>query len=162
MNVLGIDPGIAQTGYCLLHHHPKNQKYHFVAAGTARTKVEQEIGDRLIVIDRTLCELIDKYAVDKIIVEHVFFNRNVSSALSTAKVIGIVEMIGARNAIPVDLATPQQVKASSGMGAKADKKQVRNIMEKLIRHQFRSYHESDACAAAVYGILQGNKRDGMP
>lgn len=149
---LGIDPGIANTGYCLLNH-TKKRPYHCVKFGTIRTKPDMEMGERLNLIDKYLCELNSTYLIEDITIENVFFNRNVKSAMMTAKVIGIVEMIAWRNAIPIRIVTPQQVKKASGFGGKATKKEIITIMSKIVKTKMRNEHEADACAAATYGIL---------
>lgn len=152
-NFLGIDPGIANTGYCLVNY-TKKDGYNCVKMGTIRTKPDMEMGTRLLMIHNHLCELNSAYAIDDITIENVFFSRNVKSAMTTAKVIGLVELYAARDNIPIRVVTPQQVKTASGFGGKAEKKTIKEVMSKIVRAKLRNSHEADAAAAAVYGILQ--------
>lgn len=157
INFLGIDPGIAATGYCLLSHS-KQKQYQCIQLGTIKTDRKSETSVRLRKIYGEIECLVNDYldagyGFDGIVIERVFFSRNVSSAISTGKVIGIIELLAATYGIPVLLPTPQQIKQASGFGGKADKKQVKTIMSKLTKTEFKTFHEADACAAACYGIL---------
>lgn len=150
IQALGIDPGIEQTGWVLLSY---DKAYHIVNKGTIKTSSECSTGERLQQIHTAIYNIAE-HQLDMIACEQVYFNRNVSSALSTAKVIGVMELIAHRWQIPCLTFTPQQAKMASGLGGKAQKKQVRLMMQKLCRKEFANMHESDACAVAIAGVLQ--------
>ena len=88
--VLGIDPGLANTGWGVVHR--SGQKYQLIEKGTIRTKSSDEQPHRLEIIYAGVSELLRKHTPDMVNIEAVFFNRNVKSCISTASVIAVVEL----------------------------------------------------------------------
>ena len=152
LTVLGIDPGLANTGYALIHS-TKKTPYDVAFSGVIQTKSNLPTGQRLYDIDYRRHQVIAEPKIDIVIIEHVFFNRNVKSAIGTAKVIGLFEHWAYKMKAECILATPQQIKKVSGLGAKADKHQMMRMIEKITGVPITSEHEADAIAAAMFGVL---------
>ena len=90
---------------------------------------------------------------DVIGVELVFFGRNVSSAMSTAHVIGAVELVAHQAGVKCVQILPNRVKAAvlgKGRGSKA---LVRQFVNKILGAEIKNDHEADACAAAIAVLL---------
>lgn len=150
--VLGIDPGIANTGWAVVVKCQKG--YRLVSDGLIKTDASEPTGDRLLVIYKQISEVVQHETPDKIAIERCYHNRNVSSSQSTGAVIGVVLLIAAQFGILVSEFTPQQVKASSGLGGGADKKAVEKMMCKIFRRESLNNHVADAVACAIGGILK--------
>ena len=112
-SALGIDPGIANTGYAIM------------ARTTGKFKV----------------------------LESVFHNKNVSSSMKTAGVIGIMQLLAEHAQIRAELVTPQEVKAAVGI-ATADKQQMQRLIKKLTGENTTTHHTADAIAAGIAGLLK--------
>ena len=150
---LGVDPGIAHCGWGVVVR--SGSGYQLVAADLLRTDRSAAFGDRLLCIYQGLCEVVATHAPDGIAIERVYHNRNVSSSLSTGAVIGIVHLIAAQfGRGRVIEFTPQQVKAASGLGGRADKKAVQRMMCRLLGVPRLNPHVSDAAACAIAGSLE--------
>lgn len=73
--------------------------------------------------------------------------------MKTGAVIGIVQLVGAQCGIEVLEFTPQQVKASSGLGGGADKKSVQRMLCKIFKRETLNPHVADAVACSISGLL---------
>ena len=88
MRVLGVDPGLADTGWGVVdfdggHYRP-------VSFGTISTSPKERIQDRIYTIATDLGTLLGKYECSVVAMEDIFFTKNITSAIPVAKVIGAV------------------------------------------------------------------------
>jgi crossover junction endodeoxyribonuclease RuvC len=148
--VLGLDPGIAITGYGLVEESPEGD-LRCIAYGTVTTPAGQPTPSRLLSIDRELGALIGKYEPDVVAVEELFFARNVTTALTVGQARGVAILSAARAGVPVREYKPMQVKqAVTGYG-QAPKTQVQEMVRLLLHldHVPRPDDAADAVAVAV-------------
>ena len=94
--------------------------------------------------------------ISVIAIENVFFNQNVSSAISTGQVIGAVSVASAKQLVKVVSITPQKAKAATGAGGQANKAQVKSLVQKVCKMDapVPSDHEADAIAIAMAALLE--------
>ena len=93
-------------------------------------------------------------------VEKVYFNRNVSSAISTGGVIYICLLIAEQIGIPSVQVTPQQAKAAIG-NPKASKDEVKRVIQRLTGLKTGNAHTADAAAIAIAGLLKGHQHGNL-
>ena len=149
MLVLGIDPGIANTGWGIVEF--TGQRFQPVCYGVINTSPDDILSKRIAVIAESVGRIIEKYDVKHLSMEDIFFAKNEVSAIGVAKVIGAVSYAAYRLGIPVTMFTPLQIKiAITGYG-KAEKKQVQEMCRILLKLDKipRPDHAADALAAAV-------------
>lgn len=149
MHILGIDPGLAQTGWGVVE--VKNQRFNRVASGVVRTKAREITEDRIHYIANEIGVVAQTHNVDIISMEDIFFARNVSSALTVAKVIGAIIQQLSTQKMPIRLFTPLQIKlAVTGYGT-AEKNQVQEMVRLLLKLESlpRPDHVADSLAAAI-------------
>ncbi|MDC7246335.1 MAG: crossover junction endodeoxyribonuclease RuvC [Sphaerochaetaceae bacterium] len=149
MRILGIDPGLANTGWGVIEEN--NLRYRPVSFGTITTKTSMRKEERIFTIARKLGELSASYEVDLVGIEDIFFAQNVSSAITVAKVIGAVIQQMTLNGLEVAVFTPLQIKmAVTGMGT-AEKKQVQQMVRLLLKLEEipRPDHAADSLAVAI-------------
>ena len=153
-NILSFDPGLANTGWSVVNRK-KHSDLEFTvdASGMILTKSECPLGDRLKSIHDRILEIIKIHRPDIIAIEAVFFNKNVTSCLSTAKVIAIIEYIAACKQIRTLILTPQQVKASVG-NSKATKAQMQKVLSKMVGFELKNPHITDAIGCGIAAILK--------
>ena len=150
--ILGIDPGIANTGLAVVK--AKTVGYSLITAETVKTKSRDETGKRLSIIHDEINATLDAWKIDAIAIERVFHNHNVTSSLTTGAVIGILQFIAHQRGLPIHQFTPQQVKKASGLGAKIDKDTAKLVASRLFGTQIKSHHSADAALCSLAGILK--------
>jgi crossover junction endodeoxyribonuclease RuvC len=130
MLVLGIDPGIAITGYGLVTD--TRQGVVVAAYGVLETPAGRPLCERLLFLDGQLRVLIETHRPDVAAVEELFFSRNVRTAMAVSHARGVVLLAVARAGLRVFEYTPLQVKeAVSGYG-RASKLQVQEMVRVLL------------------------------
>lgn len=132
MLVLGIDPGIAITGYGFIKTDQRNQ-YKCVDYGVIRTNADLADPDRLIVIFDALTNLIQRYGPDTSTVEKLFFQRNVKTALSVGQARGIVMLALAQANLPIHEYTPNEIKQTICGYGNAGKRQIQRMVQTLLK-----------------------------
>ena len=150
--ILGIDPGIANTGLSIVKTH--SVSYSLIAAETIKTRPRDETGKRLSIIQDEIHATLDAWKIEAIAMERVFHNKNISISLTTGAVIGLVHLIGHHHGLEVHEFTPQQVKKASGLGALIDKDTAKLVASRLFGTPITSHHEADAALCALCGCLQ--------
>ena len=130
MLVLGIDPGTATTGYGLVRETETGPA--LVAYGTIQTPAGAPMPDRLRTIYQELKELIALHGPDTAAVEKLFFQRNVSTAMSVGQARGVARLALAEAGVSVGEYPPRDVKlAVAGYGG-ADKPQVQQMVRAIL------------------------------
>lgn len=149
MLILGIDPGLAITGYGLVQE--KGGSFCRVASGCIRTSRDTAAASRLEEIFDAVAGIIGSYRPRAMAVEKLFFCRNVRTALQVGEARGTIILAAAKNSIELFEYTPLQVKqAVAGYGGAA-KAQVQNMVQLLLQlpEQPSLDDEADALAIAL-------------
>ncbi len=149
MLVLGIDPGVAITGYGLLTGPAEGAR--LVASGVITTSPTFSLSERLLVLHQELSDLIARYRPEVAAIEELFFGRNARTALAVGHGRGVTLLTLAEAGLTVHEYTPMQVKqAIVGYGL-ADKKQVQEMVRLLLHLEevLRPDDAADAVAVAL-------------
>jgi crossover junction endodeoxyribonuclease RuvC len=149
MRILGIDPGLANTGWGVID--TIQHKSRPVSFGVIKTNKEVDQSLRICSIAEQIAKISMQYEIEYCSMEDIYFTKNISSAISVAKVIGaIIHSLGAKN-IPVTMYSPLQIKSTITGYGKADKKQVQDMIKFHLglAEIPRPDHAADALAAAV-------------
>ena len=150
--VLGIDPGIGNTGWAIVKHTAG--KYQYVDSGVILTRAHAPIGKRLDTHYTLIRQLMTEHSPDLVSIEAIFFNRNISSCISTASVIAIMELAAQHACVSTLQINPQAVKSAVTGNGSARKSDVRAFVNRLLNTEIMRDHEADASAAAIAGLLQ--------
>ncbi|MDB5053435.1 MAG: Holliday junction helicase [Bacilli bacterium] len=126
LRILGIDPGIAIVGFGFIDK--QGSKLVPVQYGAIQTDSHTEASLRLKQIYDTMVQLIDQYKPDAVAIEKLFFNRNVTTALTVAQARGVLILAAVQRGLPVAEYTPLQVKQAIVGYGKAEKKQVQEMV----------------------------------
>ena len=150
--VLGIDPGLASTGYGIVISR-KGRLVH-VAHGHIETSAALSHPERLLAIHDEITRIITTYHPDEAGMETLFFSRNVSSAMGVAEARGVLTLAIAQSGIPLGEYTPNCIKQAVVGVTRADKKQVQESVRILLGLSEipRPDHAADALAAAITRI----------
>jgi len=151
--ILGIDPGIADTGYGLIQTD-KNNKLHCLDFGSIRTKANLGLPDRLEKLAKDLDLIIKKYRPQIVAVEDLFFCRNVKTALTVGHARGVILLTIKKNKLPLLEFTPLQVKQAVSTYGRASKSQVQEMVKLILGLKTipKPDDAADALAVAICGL----------
>jgi crossover junction endodeoxyribonuclease RuvC len=125
--VLGIDPGLSRCGYACLE--ARGRQVRAVALGVLTTPASVALPARLAELRSELAALIAEVGPDVVVVEHVFFQVNVRTAMSVGQASGLALAEAAAAGCEVVQYTPNQVKETvTGWGG-AGKEQVQKMVQ---------------------------------
>jgi crossover junction endodeoxyribonuclease RuvC len=131
MLALGIDPGIATTGYGLVRLLDDGG-LEMLTFGVLITPPDRPVHERLQMLHEQLTKLLSHYHPDTCAVEKLFFQRNVSTAIAVGEARGVVLLAMAEAGLSVAEYTPNEVKqAVAGYGS-AQKRQVQEMVRTLL------------------------------
>ncbi len=131
VQVLGIDPGLAITGYGLLKM--ENDKCTVLNYGCIRTPAGQELPQRLLAVFEGICSLINQYSPGVMAVEQLFFCKNVRTATQVGEARGAILTAAAVHNVPIVEYTPLQIKQAVAGYGKAEKKQVQQMVSLILK-----------------------------
>jgi crossover junction endodeoxyribonuclease RuvC len=147
MVILGIDPGIATVGFGAID--AVNGKLRLLRCGVVTTPSNLRLARRLKQIYGDIQEIIRLYSPDCMVVEELFFNTNLKTAVSVAHGRGVAILAGETRGVTMYEYTPLQVKqAVTGYG-RADKKQVMDMVRRLLSMDSTPKPDDAADALAV-------------
>lgn len=155
MRILGVDPGLTRCGVGIVDAEGSRMRLAHVTVLTSPPDMPLE--QRLMRIARGVEALIDEYAPQRIALERVFAQSNVTSVMSVAQISGLVLRAAAERSIPIALHTPSEVKAAvTGYGS-AEKAQVQTMVQRILRLDAppKPADAADALALAICHAWRG-------
>ena len=154
MNILGIDPGLGNTGYGIISDNA--QIIDLVDYGVIKTSPKDSLSKRLKIIFDYISELIIKYKPSIFSIEEIFYSNNVKSSLLLGHARGVAIAAAATNNIIVYEYSAKKIKQSLTGNGNAHKEQVKFMVKNLLKLQEapKSNDASDALAIAICYILQ--------
>ena len=149
MIILGIDPGLVQTGYGLIKI--KNNRKNILDYGIITPKRAATLSQRLSTIYEDISYIIEKHNPTIMAIEEVFYGKNVKSALLLGHARGVSMVTASKENIPVYEYSPRKVKQSITGNGTAHKSQVQFMIMKEfnIKDDKFSYDASDALGVAL-------------
>ena len=124
--ILGIDPGYARMGWGVI------QGRACLGFGCIETPKEEEMGTRLAYLNDALTQIMSHYRPTDIVIEELFFAKNVKTALNVAHARGIVLMRAAYHSGRIFQYRPNAVKLATTGDQKADKKMMQQCVAKIL------------------------------
>ena len=148
IRILGIDPGLAVTGYGVIDKD--GQKLAYIASGRIRSRETEALPVRLSSILEGLAEVIASYAPGEVAVEEVFVNVNPKSTLLLGQARGAAISAAVLARLPVAEYTAMQVKQAVVGNGHAKKEQVQEMVKRLLKLPgVPSPDAADALACAI-------------
>ncbi len=149
MIILGFDPGIAIVGFGVV----KKQGNHVQAVqySSIQTKAGLETGIRLKQIYDASKEIIDTYNPEAVAIEKLFFNRNVTTAMTVGQARGVLMLAAVESNLPIFEYTPLQIKQAIVGYGRAEKKQIQEMVKMHLHLQEipKPHDVAVALAAAI-------------
>ncbi len=149
MIVLGIDPGLANTGYGVVRLAAG--RLAALGGGVILTPAGLAAELRLASIHRSITDLIDLHQPDAVALEALYFGQNVRTAFAVGQARGVVLAAAGAHSIPCHSYTPQQVKGAVCGSGRAGKDQVGRMVAAILSltEPPRADHAADALAVAI-------------
>ncbi len=174
MIILGVDPGIALTGWCVLDVPdtplagvrgvlPKTSRSSsplVCAIGCIRTNNDssfsqgksccvENISRRLVFLGESLAEIIRRWHPTSMAIEELFFLKKSPSTLSVAEARGVLLYVASREGVPVFEYNPRSVKISLTGSGSADKMQMQKMVQRILNLTEIPKPDDAADAAAI-------------
>ena len=126
MRVLGIDPGLVNMGWGVIH--VDGSRLSHVANGVCKSG-KGDLAARLLALHDQLTDVIAQFAPDAAAVEQTFVNSNGAATLKLGQARGIAMLVPARAGLAVGEYAPNAIKkAVVGVGH-ADKEQIAHMVK---------------------------------
>ena len=156
MRILGIDPGLTRCGIGIVDRSG-TRDVTLVHVEVVRTPAAEEPYTRLLAVADRVEAVIEELRPDSVAVERVFAQANVRSIMGTAQAAGVAMVSAARAGLPLGMHTPSEVKAAVTGSGRADKKQVQEMVRRILHLDAapRPADAADALAVAICHAWRG-------
>ena len=153
MRIIGIDPGIAITGYGIIDKHANSFKP--IAYGKVTTEAGQDTCRRLLNVYNDLTRIFFEYKPQCAAVEELFFNKNAKTAMVIGQARGVAILAAANAGLEIFEYTPLQVKQAVVGYGRAQKRQVQ-AMVKLLLNLNEIPQPDDVADALAVALCHGS------
>jgi crossover junction endodeoxyribonuclease RuvC len=152
MVVLGIDPGITNTGFGVVER--RGARMVALDGGVIATPGSEPLELRLAAIYERVVALLAEHEPAAVAIEDLFFGQNARTAFTVGQARGVVLLAAGRRGVPCTSYTPQQVKGAVCRNGRAGKPQVQRMVAALLGLTAppEPDHAADALAAAICHI----------
>ena len=148
MNILGIDPGTRNLGYCVLNWDGKS--FSLVEAGILKIK-SRELQEQIIELVEGIDVILKANSIDEVAIEDIFFAYNPKAILKLAQFRGALSLKILQEVGYFYEYTPLQVKKAVTGNGKATKEQVAFMVKRLlgIKKEIKPLDITDAMAISL-------------
>ncbi len=154
--VIGIDPGLANTGYGIISY--SQNRFSCIEYGAIVTPPDMTQGERLLHIFDEVSALLKRFKPAEAGIENVYFGKNVTSAITVSQARGVVLLALAQHMVRVSEYAPNAIKKAVTGIALAEKRQVQEAVKIILGLPKipKPDHAADALAAAITKINLGD------
>ena len=159
MRILGIDPGVSETGWAVLEED-SSRALSLRASGCVRTAPPEALGDRLRRIHSAIADLLAEHRPDWVALEEMFFLKAAHTIRATLQARGVILLAASQSKTPLREYNPRQVKSSLTGSGKADKAQMGKMVQRTLAlaEPLRPDDTADAAAIALCHLRMGRLR----
>ncbi len=151
MLVLGVDPGSRVTGFGLVEKNDHDVVC--VHSGLIRPPDKAPFYQRIYQIFESMVEIMGQYHPHEMAIEDLFYAKNIQSSIKLGHARGAVLIAAVKCNIPIFEYSPLEIKKSVVGYGRADKEQVRSMIQVMLRiREALPLDTSDALAAAICHI----------
>lgn len=128
--ILGVDPGVSETGWAVLESEPPQVR--LLASGVIRTKPGGPLSERLRSIHDAVSAVISEHAPESVAVEEMFFLKAANTIRATLQARGVILLAAAQKRLLVAEYNPKTVKLSLTGSGSAEKGQMQRVVQKAL------------------------------
>ncbi len=129
MIILGIDPGYAIIGYGIIDTSKSDM---VVDYGAITTPKEDTMPVRLEAIDSSLKYLFEKYKIDVVAIEELFYFKNQKTVIQVAQARGVIVLACQKYCGNIYEYTPLQIKQALTGNGRAEKAQIQYMVKAIL------------------------------
>lgn len=158
MVILGIDPGLANTGFGALRCDGKTPV--LVKCGSIKTFTTDTVPNRLMQIHDDVNRVIEQVKPDLFAIEDVFsLVRYPRAGILLGSVLGVLYVAARQKGLPVQEIAPKEIKNALVGSGNAGKKQIKDAVAATLKvGNISSFHAADALAVALAAHYRGEYR----
>ena len=130
IRIIAVDPGISVTGYGILEQ--QGEKIIVLASGTIKNTSRLSHAQKLARIHGVVTNLLEEYRPQGLVLEDIFYRKNIRSTVTLGEVRGICSLAAAQGDIPVTTYAARRVKKAVVGNGGADKSQVQKMVQILL------------------------------
>lgn len=156
MRILGIDPGIALTGFGILDSGPNG-----IAVGEyghISTEAGTPAPERLKILYDDIMQILQTYKPDVMAIEELFFNKNAKTVMIASQARGVIILAAVNCGVDIVEYTPLQVKQAVIGYGRASKQQVQYMVTQLL-HLKEIPKPDDTADALAIAICHANSAE---
>lgn len=148
VRILGIDPGLRNTGWGMIAQD--GSKLSFIACGTIKSDEKKSLSERLKQLHEGLSEIVASFTPDEAAVEETFVNKDARATLKLGHARGIALLVPALAGLSVAEYAPNLVKKTIVGAGHADKDQIHMMVKVLLpKSDAKTPDAADALAIAL-------------
>lgn len=147
MRILGIDPGIEKTGFAVLEMEAERPV--LLDYGCIRTDKKNPFAHRLATLAGDLKQILRQWKPSAASLEQVFFSKNVKTALQVSHARGVILEVLEEHGLPVFELNPSHIKITMTGNGRADKFQMRKMLEYTLGIRIKNDDTADAIACGI-------------
>ena len=154
MKIIGIDPGLVQTGFGIIN--VKDNQASLIDYGIIKPAQRDALSSRLLVIFNDVCEILSNYNPQVFAIEDVFYGKNVKSAMRLGQARGAAMVAAASKNMPIYEYSARKVKQSVTGNGNAHKSQIQ-FMVKAKLHMNHNPEPMDAADALAIALCHDHQ-----
>ncbi|RJR27314.1 crossover junction endodeoxyribonuclease RuvC [candidate division WWE3 bacterium] len=162
MRIIGIDPGTARMGYSILEVMPrKKSQPKILKTDVLITPAGVDMHKRLHMLYDGINEIVSAHSPEIMVIEKLFFNTNVKTAITVGQARGVAMLSAAQNGLSVYEYTALEAKRLlTGYGRSSKKEMQVAVKDSLkLDSLVKSDDANDAVAIALCFIMKDMVRD---
>jgi len=153
MIILGIDPGYERLGIAVIEKPQKSSSHSkkdiLLYSCCFKTSSKIPFTERLLILGKEVERVIDVYKPEHLAIENLFFQNNQKTAMNVAEVRGAILYITLSKNLSIKEFTPLQIKVAVAGHGGSDKKQVADMVCRLVKIEKEILHDDEYDAIAI-------------
>lgn len=148
IRILGIDPGLRNTGWGVIE--VLGSRLSYIACGSVHSDGTLHLADRLQQLHEGLEAIVHAHRPEEVAVEETFVNKDARATLKLGHARGIALLVPAQAMLPVAEYAPNLVKKTIVGAGHADKDQIHMMVRVLLpKADPKTADAADALAVAL-------------
>ncbi len=131
MKILGLDPGLIQTGFGIINVN--DNEVNLIDYGIIKPSSNKDLAHRLFTIYNDVCKIIVDFEPQVFAIEDVFYGKNFKSAMRLGQARGAAMVAAASNKVPIYEYSARKIKQSLTGNGNADKSQVQFMVKATLK-----------------------------
>lgn len=149
--IIGIDPGLVNTGVCVIEY--VNNEFKLIKTTEINTSTKELLPQRLYKISKAIEEVFLEFPGAIMGLEESYVNMNAKSSLKLGMVAGVILALGAKHNMQINFMSATHIKKQITGSGHSTKEIIYNFVSRIIVvPNDLSHHIYDAIAIAILSV----------